>query len=193
MYDDGTHQRNFGLNNEINLVGGSRLMLSLARQLNQPGPDDTQIMLTFVMPFGGSSFGVEGTHDQNSGNTYGFFAQRSVPSNVGWGYNVNVQDGTGGTTGLGQVSYQTQYGLAQLSAQRFNGDTAESLLLSGSLAAIDGHLFAGRTLQSGYALIETPGLSNVDVTSQNLPIGKTDASGNLLVTNILPYQINQVA
>ncbi len=192
VYDDGTHQRNFGLNNEINLVGGSRLMLSLARQLNQPGPDDTQIMLTFVMPFGGSSFGVEGTHDQNSGNTYGFFAQRSVPSNVGWGYNVNVQDGTGGTTGLGQVSYQTQYGLAQLSAQRFNGDTAESLLLSGSLAAIDGHVFAGRTLQSGYALIETPGLSNVDVTSQNLPIGKTDASGNLLVTNLLPYQINQV-
>lgn len=192
IYDDGTHQRNVGLNNEINLIGGSRLTLSLARQLNRPGPNDTQVMLTFVMPFGASSFGVEVTHDQNSGSNYGLFAQRSVPSNVGWGYNVNVQDGAGGATGLGQVAYQTQYGLAQITAQRFGGDTAESVLLSGSLAAIDGHVFAGRTLQTGYALIETPGLSNVDVTSQNLPIGKTDASGDLLVTNLLPYQINQV-
>jgi outer membrane usher protein len=149
-------------------------------------------MLTFVMPLGGGSFGVEGTHDQNGGNNYGLFAQRSVPSNAGWGYNVNVQDGSAGATGLGQVAYQNQYGLAQLTAQRFAGATAESVLVSGSLAALDGHVFAGRTLQSGYALIETPGLSNVDVTSQNLPIGKTDASGDLLVTNLLPYQVNKV-
>ena len=192
VYDDGMRQRNIGLNNEINLFGGSHITLSLNRQLNQPGPNDNQIMLTFVMPLGGGSFGVEGTHDQNSGNNYGFFAQRSVPSNAGWGYNVNVQDGSAGATGLGQVSYQNQYGLAQLTAQRFSGDTAESVLVAGSLAALDGHVFAGRTLQSGYALIETPGLSNVDVTSQNLPIGKTDASGNLLVTNLLPYQVNKV-
>jgi outer membrane usher protein len=149
-------------------------------------------MLTFVMPFGGGSFGVEATHDQTGGNNYGFFAQRSLPTNAGWGYNVNVQDGSAGSTGLGQVSYQNQYGLAQLTAQRFGGETGESLLLSGSLVALDGRVFAGRTLQNGYALIETPGLSNVEVTSQNLPIGKTDESGNLLVTNLLPYQINKV-
>ena len=192
VYDDGMRQRNIGLNNEINLFGGSHITLSLSRQLNQPGPNDNQIMLTFVMPLGGGSIGVEGTHDQNSGNNYGFFAQRSLPSNAGWGYNVNLQDGSAGATGLGQVAYQNQYGLAQLTAQRFGGATAESVLVSGSLAALDGHLFAGRTLQSGYALIETPGLSNVDVTSQNLPIGKTDAGGNLLVTNLLPYQVNKV-
>ena len=192
VFDDGTHQRNIGLSGELNLIGGSRITLSLNRQLNQPGPDDSQVMLTFVMPLGGGSFGVESTHDQNSGNNYGIYAQRSVPSNAGWGYNVNVQDGSAGSTGLGQVSYQNQYGLAQLTAQRFGGETGESLLLSGSLVALDGHVFAGRALQNGYALIETPGLSNVEVTSQNLPIGKTDESGNLLVTNLLPYQINKV-
>jgi outer membrane usher protein len=192
VFDDGMRQRNIGLNNEINLFGGSHITLSLSRQINQPGPNDNQITLTFVMPLGGGSFGVEGTHDQNGGNNYGLFAQRSVPSNAGWGYNVNVQDGSAGATGLGQVSYQNQYGLAQLTAQRFSGESAGSVLVSGSLAALDGHVFAGRTLQSGYALIETPGLADVDVTSQNLPIGRTDASGNLLVTNLLPYQINKV-
>jgi outer membrane usher protein len=192
VFDDGTHQRDIGLSGELNLFGGSRITLSLNRQLNQPGPDDSQVMLTFVMPLGGGSVGVEVTHDQQSGNNYGVYAQRSVPSNAGWGYNLNVQDGSAGSTGLGQLAYQTQYGLAQLTAQRFGGESNESLLLSGSLAALDGHVFAGRALQTGYALIETPGLSDVEVTSQNLPIGKTDASGNLLVSNLLPYQINKV-
>jgi outer membrane usher protein len=192
VFDDGLHQRNIGLSNELNLIGGSRIALSLNRQFNQPGPNDSQIVLTFAMPFGGGSFGADVSHDQVSGNTYGFYAQRSVPSNAGWGYNVNVQDGSGGSTDLGQVAYQGRYGLAQLTAQRFGGETGESLLLSGSLVALDGQVFAGRALTNGYALIETPGLSNVEVTSQNLPIGKTDASGNLLVTNLLPYQINKV-
>ena len=192
VFDDGTHQRNVGLSNELDLIGGSRLTLSLNRQFNRPGPDDSQIMLTFSMPLGGGAFGANVTHDQVNGNSYGFYAQRSVPTNAGWGYNVNVQDGSAGANDLGQVAYQGRYGLAQLTAQRLGGETGENLLLSGSLAALDGHVFAGRALQNGYALIETPGLSNVDVTSQNLPIGKTDASGNLLVTNLLPYQINKV-
>jgi outer membrane usher protein len=191
-FDDGTHQRNIGLSNEIYLIGGSRVTLGLNRQFNQPGPNDSQIMLTFAMPWGGGSFGADVSHDQNAGNNYGFYAQRSVPTNAGWGYNVNVQDGSAGSTDLGQLAYQGRYGLAQLTAQRIGGVTGESLLLSGSLVALDGHVFAGRALQTGYALIETPGLSNVEVTSQNLPIGKTDESGNLLVTNLLPYQINKV-
>jgi outer membrane usher protein len=192
VFDDGTRQRNFGLSNAINLIGGATITISLNRQLNQPGPNDSQIMLTFSIPLGGGSFGLQGSHDQNSGNNYGFYAQRSVPFNTGWGYNVNVQDGSAGSTGLGQLAYQTQYGLAQLTAQRVGGETGENLLLSGSLTALDGHVYAGRALQNGYALIETPGLSNVEVTSQNQPIGKTDESGNLLVTNLLPYQINKV-
>ena len=192
VFDDGTRQRNIGLSGDYNLIGGARITVNLNRQLNQPGPNDTQIMLMFAIPLGGGSIGVQASHDQNSGNNYGLYAQRSVPINTGWGYNLNVQDGSAGSTGLGQLAYQTQYGLAQLSAQRVGGETGENLLLSGSLAALDGHVYAGRALQTGYALVETPGLPQVEVTSQNQPIGRTDASGNLLVTNLLPYQINKV-
>jgi len=191
-FDDGTRQRNLGFTSEINLVGGSRIALTFNRQLNLPGPNDNQLMLTFAVPLGGGSFGVDASHDRNEGSAYGFYAQRSVPINTGWGYNVNVQDASAGSTGLGQLAYQSQYGLAQLTAQRFGGETGESLLLSGSLVALENHLYASRALQNGYALIETPGLSDVEITSQNQPIGKTDASGNLLVTNLLPYQINKV-
>jgi outer membrane usher protein len=191
-FDDGSRQRNEGVSSEIDLVGGARITVSFNHQVNFPGPNDNQFMVTFAMPLAWGSFGVDGSHDQASGNSYGFFAQRSVPVNTGFGYNVNVQSTSLGSTGLGQLAYQGQYGLAQLTAQRIGGETAESLLLSGSLVALDGHVYAGRALQNGYALVETPGLSNVEIMSQNQAIGKTDGNGNLIVYNLLPYQINKV-
>jgi outer membrane usher protein len=191
-FDDGTNQRNVGVVSELNFVGGARLTLGFNHQLNRPGPNDNQATLTFALPLRGGSYGVNYAHDGIAGSSYGVYAQRSPPTDAGWGYNVNIQDGSAGSSGLGQLAYQTQYGLAQLTAQRLGGESSENLLVSGSLVALDGHVFAGRALQTGYALVETPGLSNVEVTAQNLPIGKTDASGNLLVPTLLPYQINKV-
>ncbi len=66
------------------------------------------------------------------------------------------------------------------------------MLVSVSLVAMDDHLFAGRALQGGYALVQTPGMSGVEITRENQPIGATDANGNLLVTTLLPYQANKV-
>jgi len=192
VYSNGTQQRNIGLNSTLNLVGGMTLALSFNRQLNHPGTNDNQVTFNLVIPFGRNSIGVNAIHDAAYGNSYGFSAQRSVPSDSGWGYNVNVQNGIDGTTGLGQVDYQGQYGLVQLTGQRFGNQSDGSMLVSGSLVAIDDHVYAGRALQNGYALIETPGVPDIEITHENLPMGKTDASGNLLVTNLLPYQTNKV-
>ena len=192
LYDDGTQQRNIGLDSALNLTGGISLTLALNRQLNQPGISDNQLMFDVVIPLGRSSIGFNAAHDARNGNSYGLSAQRSVPSDSGWGYSVNAQNGNDGTSGLGQLDYQGQYGLVQLTDQRFGGQSNASALVSGSLVALDDHVYAGRVLQNGYALIETPGTASVEITRENQSIGKTDADGNLLVTNLLPYQANRV-
>jgi len=192
LYDDGTQQRNIGLDSALNLTGGISLTLAFNRQLNHPGVSDNQLTFNLVIPFGNSSIGFNTTHDARNGNSYGLSAQRSVPSDSGWGYSVNAQNGLDGTSGLGQLDYQGQYGLVQLTDQRFGGQSNASVLVSGSLVALDDHVYAGRVLQNGYALIETPGTANVDITRENQSIGHTDANGNLLVTNLLPYQANRV-
>lgn len=191
LYADGTHQRNLGLNSSLNLPDAV-LTLSLNRQLNHPGTSDNQLMFNLVIPFGRSSIGFNATHDANTGNSYGFSAQHSLPTDSGWGYNVNVQNGNDGNLGIGQLDYQGRYGLVQLTGQRFGGQSDGSMLVSGSLVAMDDHVFAGRALQSGYALVQTPGISGVEITRENQPIGTTDANGNLLVTTLLPYQANKV-
>ncbi|MEO8999380.1 MAG: fimbria/pilus outer membrane usher protein [Rhodanobacter sp.] len=191
LYADGTHQRNIGLNGSLNLPDAI-FTLGINRQLNHPGTSDNQVLLNVVIPFGRSSIGFNATHDANTGNSYGFSAQHSVPTDSGWGYNVNLQNGNDGSFGIGQLDYQGHYGLVQLTGQRFGGQSDGSLLVSGSLVAMDDHVFAGRALQSGYALVQTPGISGVEITRENQPIGATDANGNLLVTTLLPYQANKV-
>jgi outer membrane usher protein len=58
--------------------------------------------------------------------------------------------------------------------------------------ALEDHVYAGRALQNGYALIETSDVAGVKVTRENQPIGETDSDGTLLVTNLLPYQANKL-
>lgn len=191
LYADGTRQRNIGLNGSLNLPDAV-FTVSLNRQLNHPGNSDNQLLFNLVIPFGRSSIGFNAAHDANAGNSYGFSAQHSLPTDSGWGYNVNVQNGNDGSFGLAQLDYQGRYGLVQLTGQRFGNQSDGNMLVSGSLVAMDDHLFAGRALQGGYALVQTPGMGGVEITRENQPIGATDANGNLLVTTLLPYQANKV-
>ena len=192
VYASGTRQRNVGLNGTVNLRGDISLLVGVNRQLNRPGDNDKQLTANLVIPLGNGSIGFNGTHDANSGNTYGFSAQRSVPTDTGWGYSVNAQQGSSGASDLAQLDYQGRDGLVQFTGQRFGGQSSGNILVSGSVIAMDDHIYAGRVLQNGYALIETPGVSDVEITRENQPVGKTDANGTLLVTNLLPYQANKV-
>jgi outer membrane usher protein len=80
----------------------------------------------------------------------------------------------------------------QLTGQRLGDQSGGNVLISGSLVAMDDHVYAGRALQNGYALIETQGTAGVGVTVENQYVGQTDAAGRLLVTHLLPYQANNV-
>jgi outer membrane usher protein len=197
-YDDETRQRNAGLDATLNLPQGLMVTFGVNRQRNT-GPGlpasagvDNQVFLNVVMAMGRDSVGINVVHDEVSGSSYGISAQRSVPSDNGWGYSVNAQNSSQGTFGMAQAQYQGRDGLAQLSVQRLGDQTTGSALVSGSLVALDDHVYAGRALQNGYALIETGDVAGVKVTRENQPIGETDADGTLLVTNLLPYQANKV-
>ena len=192
VYADGSRQSNVSLNAQINLPHGATLTLSLSRAFNHPGRGDTQITANLVIPWGRTSVGLSATRDESGGTAYDLSAQRSLPPDTGFGYTANAELGRSGFTGNGQAAYQSPYGLLQLTGQRIAGQTSGAALLSGSLVAMDGRVFATRETQDGYALIETPGAPGTRITHENQPIGTTDADGNLLVTNLLPYQANKI-
>lgn len=193
VYASGMRQRNLGVTSAIDLPGDASLMINLNRQVNHPGDSDNQVLVNLVVPLGRrDSISFNASHSDNAGSGYGFSAQRSVPTDNGWGYSLDARRDDYGVNGRAEADYQGHYGLVSMTGQRFGNQSSANVLVSGSVLALGGQVHAGRVLQNGYALVQTPGVSNVEITRENLPVGKTDTEGNLLVTNLLPYQANKI-
>lgn len=190
-YADGMRQRNEGISGSLRLGYGATLVLALTRTRTDDAAADTQIFANLVIPFGRSSFGVNAAHD-DSGSSYGISAQRSLPSDTGYGYALDASHGPDGLTGRAELDYQNAYARVAAIGTRFAGQTEGDLLVSGSLLALDGRMFAGRPLDGGYALVEVPDMQGIDITRENQTVGRTDARGDVLVPGLLPYQANRI-
>lgn len=131
--------------------------------------------------------------DDGGGRGYGFDARRSRPPDVGWGYDVSLTRFEGADSGYGQLEYQGRHGRYAVQVDRFGDRTGGRLLASGALLAIGGRGYATPPLESGFALVRVPGVADVPVLRENLEVGRTDARGDLLVRELIPYYANQIA
>jgi outer membrane usher protein len=64
---------------------------------------------------------------------------------------------------------------------------------SGALVAVGGRMFATPPIDNGFALVRVPGLAGVPILRENQVVGRTDAHGDLLVRQLLPFQPNKIA
>ncbi|HVI59781.1 MAG TPA: fimbria/pilus outer membrane usher protein [Luteimonas sp.] len=124
---------------------------------------------------------------------YGVDARRSRPAGIGWGYDASLRHDAFGDTGVGQVEYQGSHGRYALQGDHFDGRTSGRLLASGALVGIGGRAYLTPPLESGFALVRVPGVAGVPILRENLEIGHTDARGDLLVRDMIPYYANQIA
>ena len=72
------------------------------------------------------------------------------------------------------------------------GQTGERVSASGGVGFISGNVFLSRTINDSFGLVRVPGYPDVRVYSENQVIGRTDASGEVIVPRLLPYQKNTV-
>ena len=155
-------------------------------------PVDNTVLVSLTIPFGTrSNANLSAERSQNSW-TETAQLQRSLPTDEGFGYALQLQKNTN-TLQAGQVAYQAPFGLYQVEAQHAGGQTTEFANISGGLVYIDGRVFPTRAVQQSYILANVPGVKGATVDLYNNPIGKTNAQGQLLVPNLLPYYGNQVS
>ena len=109
---------------------------------------------------------------------------------VGWA----LQKGSNARFGFdaAQARYLGNAGEVMLLTQSSGGARNTSVDVSGALVAMDGAVTAARQVGSGFALVAT-GVAGVPVIHENREIGRTDASGHLLVPNLAPYMPNQIS
>lgn len=120
--------------------------------------------------------------------------QRTLPAATGYGYRLRGQMAQDrAERGEATLELQGEHGRYDANVS-WNDERASGRLgLAGGVVLIGGRVFATRPVQRGFALIRVPGFAGVRGYLDNHLIGTTDARGDLVVPNLIPYYANRIA
>ena len=159
--------------------------------------EDTTAQLNLNIALDRDSITLSAHSDDRGGETHGgvgLDARRSRPSDTGFGYSVNVQHAGDFDAGYGQLEYQARHARFLLEADKYDSaDVHVRGTASGALVAVGGRVFATPPLDTGFALVRVPGVAGVPILRENQVVGYTDANGDLLVRELLPFHANKLA
>lgn len=124
--------------------------------------------------------------------TYTVGASHPLPSNQGYGWRVQANGGDR-KSGYVQSGYQSRYGRLSgginAAGEHYRELFADA---TGSLVWMNHDVFAAQRIYQSFAVVSTGDEAGVPVTIENRPAGKTNGSGNLLVTRLNPWQENKI-
>ena len=87
---------------------------------------------------------------------------------------------------------QNEMGRAMLEVQETQEDRSWRASTAGSLTWLGGQAFMAREVGEGFAVAQVGDFRDVRVYVENQEVGRTDASGSLLLPGLRPYERNQV-
>ncbi|MDE1148848.1 MAG: fimbria/pilus outer membrane usher protein [Azospirillaceae bacterium] len=129
-------------------------------------------------------------------------------SNHRWGLQAQAGEGATRTGDLGWQAYVTENQISRQMVQanyltswadlsgavdHLADDTGGRLGMRGALVVLPEGMFASRTIDDAFTVVDTHGLADITVLQENRPVGKTDGQGYLLLPSLPSYQANRVA
>lgn len=120
-------------------------------------------------------------------------SQLSLPDDKGWGYRLVASEGRNSQQ-QAELSYRGRAIDLTGAIERFDGQTGERLLASGSLILAGSSVLPARRLDSSFAIVNVgDGEKGVRVYQENRLIGTTNGSGIAVVSNLRPYEANRIS
>lgn len=114
-----------------------------------------------------------------------------LPLGPGYGYRTSVFSGDQRAFEA-DFSANTAHAMYSAEVRRHEAGNGWRLQTRGSIAFLDGALFAAREISNGFAVVDAGGFEDVRVYLENQEIGVTDERGRLLVPRLRPYQTNRL-
>lgn len=131
------------------------------------------------------------TRDPTTGIAKSFEASQAVSTEPGsFGWQLSALDGPVDIRSAA-ASYQTRAGLLRGQITDVAGRRFANISFDGALV-LDRSLFATSRIVNGFAIVDAKA-ANVPVAFENRPVGRTDARGLALVTEVRPFQVNRVS
>src|SRR5574340_2846 len=152
----------------------------------------TSVGMSFVMPLD-NRINVSGNLTNRDGQVDSYVAaSRGLTSETGTGWRVLGGSRTGAAYVEGGFYYQGSKGLLTADARASVDQKTLRVGAQGGVVAIDGRLFASRTVQDSFALVEVPGYAGVSVGFQGSKLTRTDEAGIALLPRLQPFQNNSI-
>jgi outer membrane usher protein len=165
--------------------------LSLSVTRARAATSDTTVELTFTRSLGERTSGtLDATADGGREEAL-MQMQRNLPAGPGSGYRLSAGM-NGSPDGEAEYTWQTDAGTYDLDAQRMLGETQESASATGGVALLGDRLFATRTVDGSFAVVDVGDEPGVRVYDDNQLVGRTNAAGQVLVPDLRPYEDNRI-
>lgn len=185
-YGPGQQTRLLNLSYGVSLGRNVSLYASANRDIGTKG---YSVQLSLSISFGGgssASISVNRDRDGRSSEQANYTSVAPLAGGIGW------------SVGASHAVASSVYRQAQVNwrAERFDlhggvygtgGDLSQWAQLGGSAVAMDGALHLSRPVTDAFALVSTDGYAGVPVSFENQYVGRTNASGHLLIPSVTSW------
>ncbi len=155
------------------------------------GGGSTGAAVSLIFPFGRrSSISIEGDEDNGGGNGV-VQATQTAPDTGDVGYQLREEAGAQSRQ-LAIGTYRSPWGIVDAGVDHSSSGTALHGDLQGAVAVAGGGVFPSLPITDSFAVVDTDGTPGVQVLQENRPIGRTNASGKLLVTDLRAFDANRL-
>ena len=168
-----------------------RLVLSASASRIAADKNDTQAMMALMRTLGPRSSVSSLATLRRDANSIRVDQRYELPAGPGFGYRTSLAAGDWPGADF-EAAANTDHGYYSAEVSRLAGAHGWRAETSGSIAVLDGGIFAAREISDGFAVVDASGFEGVRVYLENREIGTTNSHGRLLVPSLRPYESNQV-
>ncbi len=147
------------------------------------------VTIGLSLAFGGGASGGINARSGNGREDIQAQVSKSVSGPGDFGYEL-VASNAGRGHQFGEVTYQSPVATITAGGDRLGQALSGRLGVRGSVASLDGGLFAATAINDSFAVVDTGGLAGVRVMHENRLVGRTDKSGRLLVPGLRSFDRN---
>ncbi|QDE90748.1 o-succinylbenzoate--CoA ligase [Myxococcus xanthus] len=182
-----------GATTSARLTDWSTLSFSANRSNSERGGSAIEGMVYLNAIFDSRTTGTVGHSQALRGEgTTSLDIARSVPMEGGLGYQVQGRVGAVDQA-MARADFDSNVGRVSAGAEWFEGRMAGMAEVAGGVVLIGGRVRPTRAVDQGYALVRVKGVEGVGVRLNNHEIGRTDSSGELVVTRLQAYNANRLS
>lgn len=120
-------------------------------------------------------------------------AGRSRVERNDWQWSAFLSEGDGPILMRADASYQSDFGEYFVGAGQIGSTNDFVLGTRGSIIGVGKSIHFNRQLGEAFALVKTPGLPEQTIFKDNRDVGRTNKNGQLLVSNLRPFQPNSIS